>query len=208
MSKESRARAAQAVQTALYSPETIVRKMLEAIGEDPTRDGLRDTPKRVVKSWGELFSGYHQSPKKILERAFESDGYDQLIALTDIEFFTFCEHHLLPFYGVAHVAYIPRKGGKVVGLSKLARLVDCFARRLQIQERLTQQIGEALLLNLNPKAVGVVIESRHTCMVARGVQRRSALMSTSFLKGSLKEDQAAREEFFSLIRGGRSVEPR
>lgn len=176
----------------------IIREMLLAIGENPDREGLRDTPKRVVKSWGELFAGYTQDPKEILSTRFEQGACDELVLLREIEFTSMCEHHMLPFRGVAHVGYLPT--GKVVGLSKLARLVDCFARRLQIQEQLTMQIADTITEVLQPKGVGVVIEAHHQCMSCRGVGKQKTVMVTSAMRGVLRENQAARAEFLTLIR--------
>jgi GTP cyclohydrolase IA len=175
----------------------LVRQVLMMIGEDPKRHGLLDTPKRVVKSWREIYGGYRLDPKKILTRRFEKGTYDQMILVRGIEFFSTCEHHMLPFFGRAHVAYIPDK--HVVGLSKVARLVDCFARRLQIQERLTREIAEAMHTNLDAKGVGVMVEAKHFCMVCRGVQKQNSEMVTSALLGTFR-DQTVREEFFALIR--------
>lgn len=174
--------------------EGIVKAMLSSIGEDVDREGLHDTPKRVVKSWGELYAGYNQNPGTILERDFAGEGYDEMIVLRDIELYSMCEHHMLPFYGKAHVAYIP--GDRVVGLSKLARVVECFARRLQIQEKLTRQIAEAIEEHLKPKGVGVIIEAQHMCMVARGVGKQNSVMTTSALLGRFR-DAEVRAEFFN-----------
>lgn len=185
-------------QTWSQSPEDVVRAMLLAMGEDPNREGLKDTPKRVVKSWGELFAGYQQDPATILATTFgDVEGYNEMILLKDIPFHSTCEHHMLPFYGKAHVAYLPIE--RVVGLSKLARLVDCFARRLQIQERLTREVALAIMKHLQPHGCGVVIEAVHGCMVCRGVRKEGALMVTSSLQGSF-QDAATRGEFLSLIR--------
>lgn len=178
--------------------EDAVTRVLEVIGEDPTREGLLDTPKRVLKSYGTLFGGYKQNPKDVLKTTFEGEGYDQIVLLDNIEFFSTCEHHMLPFYGKAHVAYIPRK--RVVGLSKLARLVECFSRRLQIQERMTSQIAAALNEALEPQGVGVVLQAKHFCMVARGVQKQNAVMTTSSLIGLFKTDSKCRAEFLNLVR--------
>lgn len=180
--------------------EDAVVRMLEVIGEDPNREGLLDTPKRVIKSYGTLFGGYKADPKELLKTTFHGEGYDQIVLLDNIEFFSTCEHHLLPFFGKAHVAYIPRK--RVVGLSKLARIVECFSRRLQIQERLTDQIAGALDEALDPEGVAVVLQAKHFCMVARGVQKQNSVMTTSSLKGLFKTDTKARTEFMTLI--GRS----
>lgn len=176
----------------------IVRAQLAAIGEDPTRDGLRDTPGRVARSWADLYAGYRDDPAKILGTVFE-ETYDEMVVLRDIEFFSTCEHHLLPFFGRAHIGYVP-KLGKVVGLSKLARLVECFSRRVQIQERMTKQIGEAIEKHLDALGVAVVVEAQHFCMMARGVRRSGAVMSTSFVNGCLRSNNAARAEFFSLVK--------
>lgn len=180
--------------------EKYVECMLRFI-EHPSgalREGLIDTPARVVKSWAELYRGYTQDPEKILSRTFNKCGYDEIVLLKNIELYSMCEHHMLPFTGMAHVAYIP--GARVVGLSKLARLVDCFARRLQIQERLTCQIADAIVEHLAPKGVAVVIEAKHHCMCSRGVGKQNSAMQTSALRGVFKNKPAARNEFFELIR--------
>ena len=177
--------------------KTLVQGILYAIGEDPRREGLQDTPSRVVKSWKTIFGGYDMDPREILARQFSSDKYDQMIVLRDIEMFSTCEHHMLPFYGKAHVAYLPN--GHVVGLSKLARLVECFARRLQIQERLTQQIADAIMEHTGAKGVGVMIEAQHMCMVARGVNKQNSVMMTSALRGSFLEERV-KDEFLTLVK--------
>jgi GTP cyclohydrolase I len=174
----------------------LVRRLLKLIGEDPERPGLIETPYRVLKSWREIFGGYAEDPKEILSKDFEKDGYDQMIVCRDIEFYSTCEHHMQPFFGRAHVAYIP--GDRVVGLSKLARVVDCFARRLQIQERLTEQVATALVDHLKPKGVGVMIEAKHFCMVCRGVRKQNSSMITTSLKGCFR-DAGARSEFLAMI---------
>jgi GTP cyclohydrolase I len=176
--------------------EDIVRRQLQLIGEDPNREGLRDTPARVVRSWQELFAGYKQQADTVLKCEFEKDGYDQMIVCRDIQFYSTCEHHLQPFFGRAHVGYLPNK--KVVGLSKLARLVDVYARRLQIQERLTKQIADALNAAIKPLGVAVVIEARHFCMICRGVQKQESGMVTSAMLGAFQEP-APRSEFFRLV---------
>lgn len=176
---------------------TLVEGILYAVGEDPRREGLRDTPSRVVRSWATLFGGYSMSPKEILHRSFNSENYDQMIVLKDIELYSTCEHHMLPFYGKAHVAYLP--GDNVVGLSKLARLVECFARRLQIQERLTQDIANSLMEHTGARGCGVMIEAQHMCMVARGVNKQNSVMVTSALRGSFIEEKI-KDEFFGLVR--------
>lgn len=173
--------------------------ILIAIGEDPEREGLKDTPKRVVKSWGELYAGYKQDPAEILSTVFEDGACDEMVILKGIEFSSMCEHHMLPFIGVAHVGYLPK--GKVVGLSKLARLVDCFAKRLQIQEKMTQQIAKAIQTHLNPKGVGVVIEAHHQCMSCRGVKKQGTTMVTSAMLGKFRARSEVRAEFLSLIKG-------
>jgi GTP cyclohydrolase I len=182
---------------ATLNQELLIEGILKEIGEDPGREGLVDTPSRVARSWGTLFGGYKMEPGKILERRFASEKYDQMIVLRDIELFSTCEHHMLPFYGKAHIAYLPN--GHVVGLSKLARLVECFARRLQIQEKLTQQIADAMMEHTEAKGVGVMIEAQHLCMVARGVGKQNSVMVTSALRGSFTE-QKVKEEFLSLSR--------
>jgi GTP cyclohydrolase I len=174
-----------------------VTQLIRLIGENPTREGLLDTPRRVLKSHGEIFKGYQMDPKVILSTCFDSEGYDQMVLLKDIELYSTCEHHMLPFFGKAHVAYIPNK--KVVGLSKLARLVECYSRRLQIQERLTNQIADAIVNELDPIGVGVVIEAKHFCMVMRGVNKQNSVMKTSALRGALKINQSAREEFLGFL---------
>jgi len=175
----------------------VVRRTLQLIGEDASREGLRETPERVVRSWKELYGGYQLTAADILKADFEADGYDEMIVCRNVQFYSTCEHHMLPFFGKAHVGYLPDK--RVVGLSKLARLVDLFARRLQIQERLTQQIAESLQTYARPRGVGVVIEAQHFCMVCRGVRKEQSSMITSSLTGCLR-DAAARQEFFTLIR--------
>jgi len=176
-----------------------VRKIIEEIGEDPNRDGLRRTPERFEKAFRFLTSGYQQDPEKLLNGAMFSVCYDQMVLVKDIEFYSLCEHHLLPFFGKCHVAYIPDK--KVVGLSKIPRLVNMFARRLQIQERLTNQIANSIQQKIAPLGVGVVIEGRHLCMAMRGVEKESSQTVTSAMLGSFKDNPKTREEFLSLVRG-------
>lgn len=179
--------------------EEAIHALLVAVGEDPEREGLKDTPARVARSYSELLGGYVKNTREILGTTFNADGYDQMIALSGIDFYSLCEHHLLPFIGHATVAYIPaEKAGKVVGLSKLARLVDVYARRLQIQERMTMNIADALWTVLEPRGVGVVIKAQHLCMCARGVGKQNATMTTSKLKGLIKDDGKARAEFTKL----------
>jgi len=176
----------------------LVRRMLQLIGEDPERDGLRHTPERFEKALRFLTSGYHQDPKKLLNGAMFSVCYDQMVLVKDIEVYSLCEHHMLPFFGKCHVAYIPDK--RVVGLSKIPRLVNMFARRLQIQERLTNQIASAIQQEIAPLGVGVVVEARHLCMVMRGVEKQNSQTVTSAMLGAFRENVQTREEFLSLIR--------
>lgn len=181
------------------SAEDSVIRMLQYIGENTTRGGLKETPRRVVKAWDEWFKGYTMDPKDVLKE-FEDGGesYDELVTVMDIPVYSFCEHHLAPFFGVAHVAYIPN--GKIVGLSKIPRLVDIFAKRLQVQERLTNQIAQALQDHLQPKGVAVVVKCRHMCMESRGIQRQGTQTVTSAMLGVMHDDATARAEFLSLIR--------
>lgn len=176
-----------------------VREILLAIGEDPDRDGLQDTPKRVAKAYAEFFAGLHQRPDEHLSTTFDIE-HDEMVLVKDIAFYSTCEHHLVPFYGRAHIGYIPGKGGKVTGLSKLARLVEVFARRPQVQERLTTQIVDALVEHLNPSGAIVVVECEHMCMSMRGVQKPGAKTVTSAVRGQLRET-ATRAEAMSLILG-------
>ncbi|MBM7766953.1 MULTISPECIES: GTP cyclohydrolase I FolE [Glutamicibacter] len=176
-----------------------VREILEAIGEDPDRDGLVDTPKRVAKAYAEFFAGLHQHPADHLSTTFDIE-HDEMVLVKDIPFYSTCEHHLVPFYGSAHIGYIPGKGGKVTGLSKLARLVEVYARRPQVQERLTTQIVDALVEHLSPAGAIVVVECEHMCMSMRGVQKPGAKTVTSAVRGQLRET-ATRAEAMSLILG-------
>ena len=177
--------------------EDTVRRWLEYIGEEPNREGLLETPARVVRSWKELYAGYDQDPATVL-KVFEDGACDEMVILRNIDFYSTCEHHLLPFFGKCHIGYIPQK--KIVGLSKLARLVEVFARRLQVQENLTQQIAHALQEHLSPLGVIVVMEGRHLCMCARGVEKINGIMTTSALQGAFKENPETRAEFYSLLR--------
>jgi GTP cyclohydrolase I len=178
--------------------EEAVRTILRQIGEDPGRDGLDSTPGRVAKSLRFLTSGYHQDLGKVLNGALFRVAYDEMVIVKDIEMFSLCEHHLLPFFGRCHVAYIPNK--KVIGLSKIPRLVDVFARRLQIQERLTTQIAQAIMDHINPQGVGVVIEARHLCMIMRGVEKQNSVAVTSHMMGVFRDCELTRSEFLRLIR--------
>ncbi len=180
----------------------LVRQMIVQLGEDPNREGLRRTPERFEKALRYLTSGYRQDPAKILNGAMFSVTYDEMVVVKDIEVYSLCEHHLLPFFGRCHVAYIPNK--KVVGLSKIARLVNMYARRLQIQERLTSQIAQTLEDQLSPQGVGVIVEARHLCMVMRGVEKQNSAAMTSAMLGVFRENKQTRDEFLSLIRGGKS----
>ncbi|GAA2009857.1 GTP cyclohydrolase I FolE [Brevibacterium samyangense] len=179
--------------------EAAVREILLAVGEDPDRDGLRDTPARVARSYGEVFSGLGRDASEVLSASFDI-GYDEMVLVRNIEMYSTCEHHLVPFHGVAHVGYIPGKDGKVTGLSKLARLVEIYARRPQVQERLTSQIADALVEQLNPRGVIVVVEAEHLCMSMRGIQKPGASTITSAVRGQLR-DAASRAEAMSLILG-------
>lgn len=172
-------------------------KLIQTLPEDVKREGLADTPRRADEAWDTLFSGYDKDPSSLLT-VFENEGYDEMILVKDIEFYSTCEHHLLPFLGHAHIAYIPKD--KIIGLSKLPRLVEIFSRRLQNQERLTTQIADALKELLDPKGIAVVLEAKHLCMMARGVEKQESTVSTSALRGLFKKDASTRAEFLRLIR--------
>jgi GTP cyclohydrolase IA len=176
--------------------EHTVAKMIEHLGDNPTREGLLDTPKRVVKSWKTLYGGYNQKPEEVLKTNF-SVACDEMIISKDIEFYSTCEHHMLPFFGKAHIAYIPRSN--VVGLSKLSRLLEVYARRLQIQERLTNQIADGIMNVMNPLGAGVIIEAKHFCMVCRGVQKKNSTMITSAIRGLFKSAEV-KNEFHNLCK--------
>ena len=175
----------------------LISELLRNIGEDPEREGLKKTPARVETSLRFLTSGYHQDAKEVLNGALYTEAYDEMILLKDIDLFSLCEHHMLPFFGKCHVAYLPEK--KVVGISKVARLVEMYSRRLQIQERLTSQIAEAIVEHLQPQGVAVVIEARHLCMIMRGVQKKDSIATTRAMLGKFREDPRMRMEFMSLI---------
>ena len=178
--------------------QDIVKKWIEMIGEDPNREGLRDTPRRTADAWTFMMRGYKQDPSQILGSAVFEVEANHMIIVRDIEIFSTCEHHLLPFFGVCHVGYIPR--GKVLGVSKIARLADVFARRLQLQERLTNQIARSLMDALRPEGVGVIIEAQHLCMMMRGVEKQNSRMVTSAMLGSFHDSVATRNEFLHLSR--------
>ena len=177
--------------------EHLVKGILSAIGEDPQREGLARTPHRVAKAYQFLTKGYRQDVQEILNGAIFSEKYSEMVLVKDIDFYSMCEHHMLPFFGKAHVAYIPN--GKIVGLSKIPRIVDVFARRLQVQERLTQQIADTLYQALQPDGVGVVLEARHMCMMMRGVEKQNSLATTSAMLGVFRDDVKTRQEFLDII---------
>jgi GTP cyclohydrolase I len=184
------------------STQDLLREILLRLGEDPTRDGLVRTPERMQKSLEYLTKGYEQDPDKVLQGALFDVPYDEMVIVKDVEMFSLCEHHLLPFFGKVHVAYIPN--GKVLGLSKIPRLVDIFARRLQVQERLTVQIAETIQSAIQPQGVGVVIEARHLCVMMRGVEKQHSSAVTSHMLGTFRNADKTREEFLSLIRNGKN----
>ncbi|GAB3211324.1 GTP cyclohydrolase I FolE [Marinactinospora endophytica] len=178
--------------------EKAIREILLAIGEDPDRDGLRDTPARVARAYAEQFAGLGQGPEDVLTTVFEA-GHEEMVLVKDIELYSTCEHHLVPFYGVAHVGYIPNAKGQITGLSKLARLVDVYARRPQVQERLTTQVADAVMTHLEPRGVIVVVEAEHLCMTMRGVRKPGAKTVTSAVRGDFRNRDRTRAEAMSLI---------
>jgi GTP cyclohydrolase I len=180
--------------------EAAVKSMLRAFGEDPDRDGLKNTPNRVARMYPELLSGYHTDPEKLVNNALFTVDYDDMVIVRDIEFYSLCEHHMLPFIGRAHVAYIPR--GQVIGLSKIPRIVDMYARRLQVQERMTRQVADFINALLKPQGVAVVVEALHMCSMMRGVKKHDARMTTSTMLGSFRSKIATREEFLDNISRG------
>jgi len=180
--------------------ERAITEILLAIGEDPERDGLRDTPARVARAYAEQFSGLGQQPESVLTTVFDA-GHDEMVLVRDIDVYATCEHHLIPFFGVAHVGYIPNEKGQLTGLSKLARLVDLYARRPQVQERMTSQIADGLMSVLEPSGVIVVIEAEHLCMAMRGVRKRGARTMTSAVRGSFRDSDGTRAEAMSLLLG-------
>jgi len=176
--------------------EAAVREILLAVGEDPDRDGLRETPARVARMYAEILSGLHADPRELLRKTFDVK-YDEMVVVRDIRFESLCEHHLLPFFGRAHVAYLAN--GRVVGLSKLARVVEALARRPQVQERMTEDLADLMMDELNARGVGVVLEATHTCMTMRGVRKPDSLCTTSATRGAFRDNQATRAEFLALI---------
>jgi GTP cyclohydrolase I len=180
--------------------QAAVREILLAVGEDPDREGLIETPSRVARMYAEVFSGLHEDPRHHLKKTF-SEKYDEVVLVKDIRFSSCCEHHLLPFHGKAHIGYLPN--GKIVGLSKLARTVDVIARRPQVQERMTEHLADLLMDELGAKAVGVIVEATHSCMTMRGVRKPGSLCTTSAMRGTFKANQASRSELLSLIYGGK-----
>jgi GTP cyclohydrolase I len=189
----------------MHSPfDTLVREMLVQLGEDPTREGLQHTPARVEASLRWLTRGYHMEVADVIGDALYSERHENLVCVRDIEIYSLCEHHLLPFFGKAHVAYLPN--GRLVGLSKIPRVIEVFARRLQVQERLTDQVADALMGVLDPRGVGVVIEAYHLCMMMRGVEKQNSKTVTSALRGALLQDAKTRDEFLRLVYSGRGME--
>lgn len=180
--------------------EAAVRELLIAVGEDPEREGLLDTPARVARAYREIFAGLHEDPTAVLNKTFSED-HQELVLVREIPIYSTCEHHLVPFYGVAHIGYIPGESGQVTGLSKLARLADMYAKRPQVQERLTSQIADAIVDKLGAQSVAVVIEAEHLCMAMRGIRKPGAVTTTSAVRGGFKTSTASRAEVFALIRG-------
>ena len=181
--------------------EEAVRTLIQWAGDNPDREGLVDTPARFVRAWDEYFSGYNEDPVDVLERTFqETGGYDEMVVLRDIQFFSHCEHHVVPIIGKVHVAYLP--SSRVIGISKLARVVEIFARRLQIQEKLTAEIAKTIDEVLEPKGVGVVVQAQHQCMTTRGIKKSGVSMITSHMLAAFRDDSKTRREFLSFIEGG------
>jgi len=180
--------------------EAAVREILLAVGEDPDREGLRETPARVARMYAEIFSGLRQDAREPLRKTF-TQKYDEVVLVKDIRFASLCEHHLLPFFGRAHIGYLPN--GKIVGLSKLARVLEAVARRPQVQERMTEQVADLLMNELGARGVGLILEATHTCMTIRGVRKPDSLCTTSAMRGSFRDNQATRSEFLALVYGGR-----
>lgn len=180
--------------------EAAVREILHAVGEDPDREGLRETPARVARMYAEIFAGLHHDPRELLQKTF-TQKYDEMVLVKDIRFESMCEHHLLPFFGKAHVAYLP--AGKIVGLSKLARVVESLSRRPQVQERMTEDLADLLMDELGARGVGVILEATHTCMTIRGIRKPDSVTTTSAMRGSFRENQSSRTELLALIYGPR-----
>jgi GTP cyclohydrolase I len=180
--------------------EAAVREILLAVGEDPDREGLRETPSRVARMYAEILAGLHQDPREFLQKTF-TQPYNEVVIVKDIRFESLCEHHLLPFLGKAHVGYLP--DGRIVGLSKLARVVESLARRPQVQERMTEEIADLLMEELTPRGVAVILEATHTCMTIRGIRKPDSITTTSAMRGSFRDNPTTRAEFLSLIQGGR-----
>ncbi len=184
----------------IESTKVLIAELLKAVGEDPQREGLRNTPDRVARMYTELLSGYNTDPEKIINGALFNISYDEMVLVRDIEFYSLCEHHMLPFLGRAHVAYLP--AGKVIGLSKIPRIVDMYARRLQVQERMTRQIADLIQTTLEPQGVAVVVEGMHLCAMMRGVKKHDARMTTSAMHGAFRRNVATRQEFLANISRG------
>jgi len=180
--------------------KSAVTSIIKAVGEDPEREGLKDTPRRVAEMYSELFMGQDMNPREALTVGFE-EGHREMVILRDIPFHSMCEHHILPFYGVVHVGYLPNASGRVVGASKLARVVEIFAKRLQIQERMTTQIADAIVDGLQPDGVGVIVQAEHLCMIMRGIKKPGSTIVTSALRGVLRHRKEPRAEFFALLQG-------
>jgi GTP cyclohydrolase I len=180
--------------------KSAVASIIKSIGEDPAREGLRETPRRVAEMYAELFMGLEMNPKEELTVGFE-EGHREMVILRDIPFYSMCEHHLLPFYGVVHIGYLPNASGRVVGASKLARVVEIFAKRPQIQERMTTQIADAIVDGLQPDGVGVIVQAEHLCMIMRGIKKPGSAIVTSALRGAFRHRKEPRAEFFALLQG-------
>lgn len=189
-----------AAQIDIESTKTLISELLKAVGEDPQREGLRNTPDRVARMYTELLSGYSMDPERLINGALFNINYDEMVLVRDIEFYSLCEHHMLPFLGRAHVAYLP--AGKVIGLSKIPRIVDMYARRLQVQERMTRQIADLIQSTLEPQGVAVVVEGMHLCAMMRGVKKHDARMTTSAMHGAFRRNVATRQEFLANISRG------
>ena len=177
-----------------------VREILLAVGEDPDREGLRDTPERVARMYTEMFAGLHRDPRELLQKTF-TQKYDEMVLVKDIHFASICEHHLLPFLGKAHIAYLPN--GKIVGLSKLARVVEVLSRRPQVQERMTEELADLLVRELDARGVGVILEASHTCMTIRGIRKPQSVCTTSAMRGAFKDNESTRAELMALVYGSR-----